>query len=125
MTKEYIKLGDLIVYRQSLEVSCLCWKIFERFTWQDKKIMGDQFIRSIDSIGANIAEGYGRYHYLDKIKFYYNSRGSLLEAKHWALLLYQRSKISQDEFKNIIKKLNNLHQQLNLFIRSNYQTKYN
>jgi len=42
--------------------------------------MGDQFIRSIDSITANIAEGFGRFHFLDRRKFYYNARGSLLEA---------------------------------------------
>ncbi|GIV44793.1 MAG: hypothetical protein KatS3mg035_1916 [Bacteroidia bacterium] len=31
--------------------------------------MGDQFVRATDSIGANIAEGYGRFHYLEKLKF--------------------------------------------------------
>ncbi len=31
--------------------------------------MGDQFIKSIDSVGANIADGYGRFHYLDRINF--------------------------------------------------------
>jgi four helix bundle protein len=42
-------------------------------------IIGSQFITAINSIGANIAEGYGRFHYLDKNKFMYNARGSLME----------------------------------------------
>ncbi len=50
-------------------------------------------------MGANIAEGYRRYHYLAKIKFYYNSRASLSEAcNHWPELLRERKKITEDEF---------------------------
>ena len=37
---------------------------------------------SIGSIGSNLAEGYGRFHYLDRNKFNYNARGSLIEALH-------------------------------------------
>lgn len=80
--------------------------------------MGDQVITAIDSIGANIAEGYGRYHYLDRIKFYYNARGSLLEAKHWVYLLRKRNIITIEKSDDLFIQLNNLHQQLNKFIRS-------
>jgi len=38
---------------------------------------------SSDSICANISEGYGRFHYKDSLKFYYNARGSLYEAQFW------------------------------------------
>ena len=92
MAEGYIKLGDLFVYKISLELCDLGWQIYEPMDWRIKKIMGDQFIESTDSNAANIAEGYGRYHYLDRIKFYYNARASLLEAKHWILLLYKRKK---------------------------------
>ena len=120
---EYTKLGDLEVYKQSLIISGKSWKIFKKFDWQTKKIIGDQFIRSIDSMGANVAEGYGRYHYLDRIKFYYNSRGSLLEAKHWLWLLKVRKFISNYEFESLIKDLNYFHYQLNRFIQSTYKSK--
>ena len=40
----------------------------------------DQLIRSSRSSTANIAEGYGRYHYLDNAKFCSNSRGSCWEV---------------------------------------------
>ncbi len=121
--KDYVKLGDLAVYKLAYNLSNHAWKIFDRFAWQDKKIIGDQFIRSVDSVGANIAEGYGRFHYLDRIKFYYNSRGSLLESKHWTLLLKNRSKITNDEFKVLIYKLNSLHKILNQYISSCYPKK--
>lgn len=73
--------------------------MYEALDWQVKKVMGDQFIRATDSVGANIAEGYGRFHYLDRIKFYYNARGSLSEARfHWAELLNERGKVSQKDY---------------------------
>lgn len=89
----HISLEELDIYKIARKLSSLGWEIFNSLDWQTKIILGEQFIRSVDSIGANIAEGYGRYHYLEKIKFYYNSRGSLMEcSQHWLELLKERKK---------------------------------
>jgi four helix bundle protein len=42
--------------------------------------LAPQIRRSSKSVMANIAEGYGRYHYLDSLRFYYIARGSLDET---------------------------------------------
>jgi four helix bundle protein len=42
--------------------------------------LGDQFLGAARSTTANIAEGYGRFHYLDNAKFCSNSRGSCWEV---------------------------------------------
>lgn len=42
--------------------------------------LGDQILRAARSITANIAEGYGRFHYLDTAKFLSNARGSTWEV---------------------------------------------
>src|SRR5207248_1000579 len=42
--------------------------------------LGDQFLRAARSTTANIAEGYGRFHYLDNAKFCSNARGSCFEV---------------------------------------------
>lgn len=114
------------VYQLARELSRIGWKIYNNIDWQTKKINGDQFIEATDSVGANIAEGYGRFHYLDKIKFYYNSRASLNECNdHWLELLNERKKISKEkyqEFKNIVEKLSI---KLNNFISSTYKSKNN
>ncbi len=115
---EYLKLGDLEIYRLSLKLSNIAWKVYEKMHWQIKKVIGDQFITAIDSIGANIAEGYGRYHHKDKIKFYYNSRGSLMESKHWTFLLNKRNIILDNEYDLLMKELNILHMKLNTYIKS-------
>ncbi|PIY65390.1 four helix bundle protein [Candidatus Shapirobacteria bacterium CG_4_10_14_0_8_um_filter_39_15] len=116
-------LKDLKIYQKALIISNKSWEIYKNFTWQVKKTIGDQFIRAIDSIGANIAEGYGRFHYLDRIKFYYNARGSLLESLHWLELLKNRDLITEKDYSSISNLLEDLNFSLNAFIKSNYQTK--
>lgn len=124
--KKYILLNDLEVYQLARELSKVGWEIYNSLDWQTKKINGDQFIEATDSVGANIAEGYGRFHYLDKIKFYYNSRASLNECNdHWLELLNERGKVDIEkckEFKTTAKKLSI---KLNNFISSTYKSKNN
>ena len=90
----FVRLNDLEVYQLARELSRIAWSIYENFDWKDRKIVGDQFITSTDSVGANIAEGHGRFHYLDKIRFFYQGRGSLAEAVHWIEILGERKKVS-------------------------------
>jgi four helix bundle protein len=45
-----------------------------------------QIKRAALSVPANIAEGFGRYHYMDKARFYLNARGSLYELKSHLLI---------------------------------------
>jgi four helix bundle protein len=69
--------------------------------------MDDRFISAADSFGANIAERYGRYHYLDKIRFFYNARVLLAEAReHWLELLKERKEVSEEmynEYESVAK----------------------
>ena len=118
-SQNYIELKNLEVYQLSRKLSTIAWGIFCRMDIIDKKHIGDQYLRSVDSIGANIAEGYGRYHYLDKVRFYYNSRASHYEAfTHWLELLLEREKISEMEFDTISETALKLQVKLNNFITS-------
>ncbi len=121
--KKYIKLQDLEVYKLSRELSKIGWEIYEKMDWQTKKVIGDQFITATDSFGANVAEGYSRFHYLDKIKFFYNSRGSLTEAVHWADLLFERRKISKEQHQSFLKTADLCSIKLQNLISSNYKAR--
>ncbi len=126
MGSKYISIHDLEVYKLSRDLSRIGWGVYNSFNWHTQKIIGDQFIQSTDSVGANIAEGYGRFHYLDKIKFYYNSRGSLLEAsEHWSELLHERGLVSQLEYTQFKEIAKSLLYKLNNFISRTYQSKSN
>ena len=122
--KNYLTLNNLQVYQLSRQLSKQAWLVYQALDWEMRKIVGSQFIRSVDSIGANIAEGYGRYHYLDKIKFYYNARASHYEAiTHWLDLLHERCLIKEDDYAIMIKISSELAPKLNSFINSTYQAK--
>ena len=115
--QNYILLQDLEVYKLSRQLSSEAWQIYQKLDWQIKKVIGDQFVRSIDSIGANIAEGYGRYHFLDKVRFYYIARASHSEAiLHWLDLLKERELINKDKYNNIIKISSEFAPRFNSFI---------
>jgi four helix bundle protein len=118
-SQNFIELKNLEVYKLSRKLSSIAWEIFCRMDFLDKKHIGDQFLRSVDSIGANIAEGYGRFYYLDKVRFYYNSRASHNEAFiHWLEILFERERITKDEFDSINESAQKLQVKLNNFITS-------
>ena len=123
-SKNYIQLNDFELYKLARELSRLGWSIYEKLDWQTKKVIGDQFITSTDSFGANVTEGYARFHYLDKIKFMYNARGSLIEASDYWLELFKERKfidqVTYDKFKNLA---NESGKALNGYIKSLYKLK--
>ena len=123
MSEQVNTLGNLNVYQKAIQLCDAGWEIYRDFDWHDQKIIGDQFITAVDSVAANIAEGYGRYHYLDRIKFYYQARGSLLEVQHWIYLLFKREKIKQETYKYFLQHTYEIHQLLNGFIKSTYSNK--
>ncbi len=47
---------------------------------EERYDLNDQIRRSSKSVGANIAEGLGRFYYMDNVRFCYNARGSLDET---------------------------------------------
>lgn len=113
-----MELGKLEIYRLSLNLSKEVWEVYSSLQTDLKYNIGNQVIRSMDSIGANIAEGYGRFHYKDSLKFYYNARGSLWESKHWVYLLYQRKLITNERYEKMLWDLELLGKKLNGFIKS-------
>ena len=110
------KLGKLEIYKLSLKLSDDIWQVYKRLPKEFRFNIGSQLLNSTDSIGANIAEGFGRYHYNDKIKFYYNARGSLFETKHWILLLYKREFIDEIKKSELLIQCENIGKKLNKFI---------
>jgi four helix bundle protein len=60
-------------------------------------------VRAADSVGANIAEAFGRFHYGDKLQFLYYARGSLYETRFWLRQAHQRSLIKTAEVDGLVE----------------------
>jgi four helix bundle protein len=67
-------------YRDSLILVKAAYQLAETLPPYEKYNLADQIRRSATSIPLNIAEGYGRYHYLERLRFLYIARGSLNET---------------------------------------------
>ncbi len=63
---------------------------------EERYRLGDQVLRAARSTTANIAEGYGRFHYLDNAKFCSTARGSCWEVLDHLITGYDEGFISQD-----------------------------
>jgi four helix bundle protein len=71
---------DLECYQLALNVVREAYQVAQRLPSEEKYNLADQLRRAAASVTLNIAEGYGRYHYLDSLRFYYIARGSLNEV---------------------------------------------
>ena len=111
-------LEDVRVLRSVEEVADAIYKIASRWDEFAKDVVGKQISRAADSIGANIAESFGRYHFGEKIQFLYYARGSLFEAKYWLNRSSARELMSVADSKNYAAKLTEIARQLNLYISS-------
>ncbi|WP_339607038.1 four helix bundle protein [uncultured Roseivirga sp.] len=66
------------------------------FPVEEKFKLVDQMIRASRSVTANLAEGYGRFHYKENIQFCRISRGSLTEIQDHITVAYDEGYINEE-----------------------------
>jgi len=114
---KYLELNDISAYKKSLALSNYVWEIVIKWDWFAKRTVGSQFTEAVDSISANIAEGFGRYGKKDKIKFYYYSFGSIKESLDWNEKSKVRKLLTSEEYVHILKELQNLPIEIHQLIK--------
>ena len=113
-----MKLEDLEIYNLSMEVSNEVWNAVREWDAFARDTIGKQWVRAIDSVGANISEGMGRDSFKDARKFYFIGRGSLYESKTWLDKAFQRKLITEEKYKNLYDNLNKLGFKMNNFLKT-------
>ncbi len=111
-------LTDLRVFQQAEDLSRVVWRAATSWDYFAKRTVGEQLVRAADSVGANIAEAFGRFHFAERLQFLYYARGSLFETRFWLRQAYVRSLLDDTAVKEIQAKLTPLPIGLNLFIKS-------
>jgi four helix bundle protein len=74
-------IDDLKLYQLALKLLRAAYKMAAELPDYEKYNLAAQVRRAALSVVLNMAEGYGRYHYLDKLRFLYIARGSLSEVR--------------------------------------------
>ncbi len=106
---------DLQVLMAAESIADSIWKRVIQWDEFAKDVVGKQITRSADSIGANIAESFGRHGFGEKLQFLYYSRGSLFETKYWLNRAQVRGLINSKETHEYVDGLTSLVRQLNTF----------
>ncbi len=107
---------DLETWKKCRQLRQDISKLIKRFPIEEKWRLTDQLIRSSRSVTANIAEGHGRFHYQDNLKFCRNARGSLNETLDHLICANDEEIISTNEFNDLRQKYNECHRLLNGYI---------
>ena len=106
---------NLRVLQSAEEIADGVWEQVTKSEPFAKDVVGGQLVRAVDSIGANIAESFGRFHFGEKLQFLYYARGSLFETKYWFNRALNRNLIVKDQAETYIAQLTSLVRQLNGF----------
>jgi len=107
---------DLDCYKLALEVMVNVHAFSKTLPPDEKFGLYAQIRRSAKGITGNIGEGYGRYHYLDSLRFYSITRGELNETLAYLIDAKVLEYINQLEFELLYKIIRQTEQALNGFM---------
>jgi four helix bundle protein len=113
-----MQLEELKVYEAAMIIAEKVWSIVDRWTYFQKDTVGKQLVRAVDSVAANLSEGFGRYHYKEKKNYGYYSRGSLFETSTWLRKAHSRKLIETATFDGFVTELQTIGKMLNGYIKS-------
>jgi four helix bundle protein len=111
-------LESLKVYTMSEELADLVWNTTIRWDSFARSTIGHQIVRAADSVGANIAEGYGRASPPDHRRFVRTARGSLYETRHFLRRADKRGLLPREQKLPLQVLMKNLLPALNGYLRS-------
>ncbi len=111
------ELEDLAIFRDAERFCDRIYALVHAWPAFDVQTVGSQLVRAADSVGANIAESFGRFHYGDKAHFLYFARGSAHETIFWIRRAQARGLLEETTATKAIDLYKALTLSLNRFIR--------
>ena len=108
----------LRVYQLAECLADQVWEIVGNWNYFAKDTVGKQIVRSADSIGANIAEGFGRGTFKENRRFIKIARGSLNETQHWLHCAHSRNLLTNEQTVQLKVILEELAPKLNAYLKS-------
>ena len=118
-TDEKIKIKaftDLIVWREGHKLVVAIYRQTRSFPREETYSLTDQMRRAAASVTSNIAEGFGRHSYREKVQFYYQAQGSLTELKNQLIIARDVGYLNQAAFSTLIDQADTAHRLLQGFI---------
>lgn len=99
LNKKITSFTSLLAWKEAHKLTISIYKLLPNFPVYERFGLCDQLRRSVSSISANIAEGFGRNTLKDKVHFYYIANGSLTETQNHLLVARDLKYLSNEVFK--------------------------
>lgn len=109
---------NLRIWKDSCNLTVDAYRLIDQFPSEEKYGLSSQLGRSVNSVGANIAESCGRFHFKDRTNFLYHARASLYETMHHLEIANRLEYISSNQLLSISGKIIDLNVRLNNYISS-------
>ena len=109
-------IEQLALFALYEEVSAWAWHRVSGWDNFAKHTIGEQLVRAVDSINANLVEGDGRYSKNDALRFFIIARGSARESRLWIKRAIARQLVEESEGTSNVEKLERATKLLNLLI---------
>jgi four helix bundle protein len=103
---------DLLVWQEGHTLVVMIYKITCSFPVKETYSLIDQMRRSATSVTSNIAEGFGRQTYKEKVQFYYQAHGSLTELKNQILIARDVNYLVKEQVELIMSQADVTHRLL-------------
>ncbi|MEK7123354.1 MAG: four helix bundle protein [Patescibacteria group bacterium] len=100
---------DLNAWQESHKLVVMIYKITKQFPKEEMFGLTSQMRRAAISITSNIAEGFGRQGYKEKIQFYYLAQGSLVELKNQIIAAKDVGYLNNENFEELIQQSDLAH----------------
>jgi four helix bundle protein len=104
---------DLECYQLALEVMARIHTFSKTLPPSEKFDLYSQIRRSAKGVTGNIGEAYGRYHYLDSLRYYSIARGELNETLAHLIDARVLNYIEQSDFESLFSLIRKTEQTLN------------
>jgi len=114
----YVYFTDLPVYQKCRELRMMIMGLVKKyFPKSEDYMLKTQVLRSSRSITANIAEGFGRFHFQENIQFCRQARGSLCETLEHMITARDEKYITDEILKEVNSKFRDCLKELNGYIK--------
>jgi len=128
MNDEYSKIQsftDLDAWKEGHKLVLMVYKQTKNFPSKEKFSLIDQMRRAVISVTSNVAEGFSRWSYAEKIRFYYIAQGSTTELQNQLIVSRDIGYLGQEDFEQLSQQSVIVHKLINGIIKGAKRTLHN
>lgn len=112
-----VNFTDLFAWQEGHKFVLMVYKTTRTFPDFERFGLTSQLQRAVVSITSNIAEGFSRSSYKEKIQFYSMALGSLTEVQNQLIVARDINYLKKEDFEALISQSVRVHKLINSLIR--------